>query len=82
MGTSRTTYKERFASLARVRYDRVNDPSAEECRMIVWWTYNRLCCCYHSRLAHLHYRRHGRHSTECSKCPCERFQWRLTKWIY
>src|SRR6516165_10665661 len=32
MGTSRTTYKERFASLARVRYDRVNGRTDEKAR--------------------------------------------------
>jgi hypothetical protein len=43
-----------------------------------WWVDWRKCCCGHQRSYHLHYR----DGTDCSQCPCERFQWRLLKWVY
>jgi hypothetical protein len=43
-----------------------------------WWDAYRLCSCGDPRHAHKHYRS----GTDCSLCPCERFQWRIFKWVY
>jgi hypothetical protein len=52
--------------------------------MIDWWRNRRMCCCEDRRSAHLHYRsRRNPKNLECAICnSCERFQWRLFKWVY
>jgi hypothetical protein len=54
--------------------------------MIRWWSYKRLCCCGHTRQPHLHYRgMYSKLRLQCSLCDkgvCDRFQWRLLKWVY
>jgi hypothetical protein len=48
-----------------------------------WWLDKRMCCCEDYRSAHRHYRsRRNPRRLECSMCDCERFQWRLLKWVY
>jgi hypothetical protein len=42
------------------------------------WFGRRKCCCGHILDDHSHYSG----SSTCNLCPCERFQWRMTKWIY
>lgn len=41
-----------------------------------WWSYSRRCSCSHRISSH------GNNGIDCIMCPCEKFQWRIMKWIY
>lgn len=41
-----------------------------------WWALHRKCVCGDRRCSHVLYK------TKCGNCKCERFQWRLLKWVY